>query len=218
MMSIPLNEGRRYSGEIKIKRLCERLGIDMDFSLVFSGIVDSQEKNLYIISSINPSSVLKILKKVDRFKLFINEETTAYNLEAVVKDISVGKVIFQIEKSAVIKEKRRFHRFYFCCKDLGNFILQKDNKIICDDACVYELSRSGLGIINLHLNSVKVGDRIKVKNNKEQLEVDVEILHVRKRNGYEVLGGKVIKTNLNLINYIIKQYIKVSKKIIDETG
>ncbi len=217
-MNIPLDDGKRYSGEIKIKRLCEIYGDYMDFSLVFSGIVNISKENQLILHSINPLPVLKLFKKMDKFKLFLNSENTAYNLEAYVKDILEDKIVFKVGEPAIIKEKRRFHRFYFCCRDLGKFILEKDNIIMSEDACVFELSRSGLGIINPLNGSLNIGDRVKVKNQEEKLEVELEILHIEKNGKTEVLGGKIIKTNLNLINYIIRKYIKVSEKIIYKTG
>ncbi|WP_456464470.1 hypothetical protein [Persephonella sp.] len=217
-MNLPLSDGKRYSGEIKIKRFCEKYGIDMDFSLVFSGIVNISDENVFILHSINPSPILKFFKKENRFTLFLNSDTTAYNLKALVKDISERKLIFQAEEPTPIEEKRRFHRFYFCCKDLGSFIIEKDDRIMCEGACVFELSRSGLGVINSCIGSLKVGDRITVKNTDEDFKVEIEILHLGKREGYEFLGGKITKTNLNLINYIIRKYIKVSEKIINEAG
>ena len=217
-MNIPLDDGKRYTGEIKIKRFCERYGIDMDFSLIFSGVVSISREYGFALHSINPSPVLKIFKKMDSFTLFVNSDTTAYNLKAVVRDLSEGKLIFQIEEPTVEREKRRFHRFYFCCKDLGNFFLEKDNSFICDNVCIFELSRSGLGILNPCIGSLKVGDRVAVKNENQNFEVELEILHVSNKEGYEFLGGKIVKTKLNLINYIIRKYIKVSEKIINETG
>ncbi|WP_293448179.1 hypothetical protein [Persephonella sp.] len=217
-MAVSLESGRRYSGEIKIKRFCHKFGIDMDFSLVFSGVVDNAGVDQFLLHSINPSQMIKIFKDNSSFYLFINKNTTAYNLQAVVKEVSEGKVLFQVEEQSVSEEKRRFHRFYFCCKDLGDFIIQKEGKTVCDNVCIFELSRSGLGLINPCVGLLKVGDTVVIKNEEQNFEVEFEVHRISKKKGYEFMGGKVKKANINLINYIIRKYIKVSEEIINKTG
>ncbi len=217
-MKLPLENGRRYSGEIKIKRFCHKFGIDMDFSLVFSGVVSAVGEDHFLLHSVNPSQMIKIFKDHSSFFLFINKNTTAYNLQAVVKEVSEGKVLFQVEEHSVSKEKRRFHRFYFCCRDLGDFIIQKEGKTVCDNVCIFELSRSGLGVINPCVGLLKVGDTVIIKNEEQKFEVELEIHRINKKKGYEFIGGKIKKANLNLINYIIRKYIKVSEEIISSTG
>ncbi|WP_457626189.1 hypothetical protein [Persephonella sp.] len=215
-MDIPA--GHRYSGEISIERYCHKFGIDLVFNLIFSGAVESINNNLYRIHSINPYQITRVFKKKKEFILFLTKDHTVYNVRCTVKDAENSSITFYAEKSSVDEEKRKFHRFYFCCKDLGDFGIYKNGNELCENACVYELSRSGMGILNPCLDSVKKGEIITVKSKEEDLEVDMEVVHVENKGRYDFLGGKLKSSNQNLINYIIKKYIKVSEEIINELG
>ncbi|SNZ08142.1 hypothetical protein SAMN06265182_1180 [Persephonella hydrogeniphila] len=215
-MDIPA--GVRYSGEIEIERYCHKFGLDMVFNLVFSGTVESVDKDLFRMHSINPYQVTRIFKKKKEFTLFLTQNHTVYNVKCTVKKTEEDGIIFYPEKSSIDEEKRRFHRFYFCCKDLGDFSIQKNNSVLCENACVYELSRSGMGILNPCIDSVKKGDLITVKSEDDSLEATVEVIHAENRGRYDFIGGRVKNSNQNLINYIIKKYIKVSEEIINELG
>ncbi|WP_456383968.1 hypothetical protein [Persephonella sp.] len=211
-------EGRRYTGQITVKRFCDKFGINMDFDIIFSGNVSPVDTDRIEITRINPYQIKGILEKEKKFQLYITRENQTYVASASVESVSDRSIIAKIEKSGIYRDKRRFHRFHFCCRDLGDFVLEKNGKILCDTACVYELSRSGLGIINPCMDSIGEGDVITVINPSDGLSIELKILHIKNEGRFQVLGGEIISSNLNLINYVIKKYIKVSEELILKTG
>ncbi|WP_457642970.1 hypothetical protein [Persephonella sp.] len=209
-----LQVGRRYSGQITVERYCDRFGIDMEFDIVFSAHLKDAQDSKILLTEINPYQIQKILEKRKRFQLFANRDNQGYVINASVEKVDGDAVYAVVEKSNIYRDKRRFHRFHFCCRDLGLFEIIKNGSSVCTTACIFELSRSGTGIISPCIDSVSQGDIITVKGKDDRLQIKLKVLHIKNAGRYQILGGEIKEANINLINYIIKKYIKVSEEII----
>ncbi|NPA12843.1 MAG: hypothetical protein GXO45_02525 [Aquificae bacterium] len=208
--------GRRYSGEITLGRYCDKLGIDMDFDLVFSGFVEEAGEGNIQITKVNPYKIHTVFKEGLEFKLFIPQEKDNYIAHCNVLKVDKDKIVATVGKPYMIKDKRRFHRFSFCCKDLGSFSLYKNGRLVCEDVCINEIGRAGVRILNPCVGAVNKGDTVQVVN--QDIEITCKILHSQNNSGVQILGAEITETNTNLINYIINKYIKVAEEIIYKLG
>ncbi|WP_029521978.1 hypothetical protein [Persephonella sp. KM09-Lau-8] len=209
---------KRVSGEIFVKRFCEKFGIDMNFSLVFSANVEITGTNIIKLTNINPYHLYRIFPQVKELFMFVKYNSTPYVITVRIKKVDTDHILAEIKNEEIYKDKRRFHRFYFCCKDIGDFSIEKNGKIITKSACIQELSRGGAGILNPEINTVKEGDIIRLENFEDELSLEVKILYRKPKGKFDILGGEIINSNKNLINYVIKKYIKVSKDLIEKAG
>ena len=209
-----IESGKRYSGDITIERFCEKFGINMNFDLIFSGFIEALSDSEIKVSSINPQQVKKIFSEKKDFSLYISNKKETFVAKGFIIEFEKDYLIAKIEKTNLYLDKRRFHRFHFCCKDLGDFIIEKNNNIISESACIYEISRTGLGVLNPVIDSILAGDIIELSNNVDNIVFKMKVLHVKKAGKYDILGGEIIESNKNLINYIITKYIKVSEELI----
>ena len=209
---------KRVSGEIFIKRFCDKFGTDMNFSLVFSANVEVTGTDTIKLTNINPYHLYKIFPQVEEVFIFVKYNSTPYVINAKIKKIDKDRIYAEIRNEEIHKDKRRFHRFHFCCRDLGEFSIEKGGNIITKSACIQELSRGGVGILNPEIDSVKEGDTIRLENFEDELSLEVKILYRKPKGKFDILGGEIINSNKNLINYVIKKYIKVSKDLIEKAG
>ncbi|MBK3332490.1 PilZ domain-containing protein [Persephonella atlantica] len=208
---------KRFTGFIKIKRECTDRPLTTEFDMIFSFQMESTEKDTAKIVSINPYQIKKLLKKGSRLSILFPERDSLYVKDAVVVNEGEDHITVQFIQSGSTEEKRRFYRFHFCCEDLGHFNVKKENRLLTDTGCIYEISESGMGIYLIFVgDNIKKGDILEVESQQENLLFKIEVVHIESKDMYNVVGGRVIDSNVNLINYIIRKYIKVSEKIIFE--
>ncbi|WP_457644275.1 hypothetical protein [Persephonella sp.] len=209
-------EGKRYLGEFELKRKCEKRNMKIEFKVPFSFELEAEEDQTIIIKNLNPYQINKVLPHVKEIMIYLKEGTSVYVMKAYIIESQEDRYILKLDKDSTYREKRKFHRFSFCCEDLDRYRIKKDEEIFTEDACIIEVSRSGLKIMTkLHGNLEKC-DTCTVESTTKDVKFDINIVEVKEERGYYIIRAMIIDSNINLISLVMDGYIKVAEKLILE--
>jgi len=198
--------GKRKSGILYYESRCKG-GRKVKTPLFFSFRLKEEEEEL-LAFSFSPPDIIKLLKGRE-FLLMEDEFGSRLKKARAVKikeDSCTVKLL-----SETIEEKRIYDRFSFCPEKLGEFNVKKDNE---DVAKVTLLDLSLLGVkfsLKGHVK-VKPGDYL-VMNQGTRI-FNLRVLRVSREKGELIVGAKILKSNFNLIGFIIDKYVKVVKELI----
>ncbi len=206
--------GKRYLGEFEIKRSCEKRNIRVQFKALFSFEAEKEENDTVLIKNLNPYQINEILPFVKEMKIYLKKDGSIFVIKGYIKENSDGIYTVSLDRKSIYREKRRFHRFSFCCEDLGKYRIKKDENPITEDACIIEVSRSGLKILTKLHSNLEKNDRCIVESLEENVKFDINVVDIKEEYGYHIIRAKIIKTNINLINFVINGYVRTAEKII----
>ncbi len=205
---------KRYTSVFPLETICKKLGVKITFDYVFSGVYEEIAPQTLILTEINPYRTLKILQPGRELYIYINYKEKNYIAKGVVKKIEDHRVILEFNKNNIDNDKRQFYRFHFCCEDLGEFVLLRNSTVITNEVCIYEISKTGVGLYIPAGVSLEVGDTYYLFNKESNIKLDIEVVHFKNIGKFNVVGNKILETNVNLLKYILQEYIKVSEKIV----
>ncbi|WP_457641143.1 PilZ domain-containing protein [Persephonella sp.] len=211
---IEIIKGKRYLGELEKKRVCEKPYKKINFKMLFSFEVQDIMDDKIKICKINPYQLNSIMHFLKNFKIYINECDIVYIVNASIIEGKDDIYLVHLDKKSRYVEKRKFHRFNFCCEDLGKFKIIKNNQVISGDACIVEISRTGLKILTRLHRTLHKKDILTVESISGNTKFEIEVVNVTEEDRYHILRVKIIETNINLVNYIIDGYVRTAEKLI----
>jgi len=209
-------EGKRYLGEFEIVRKCEKRRIKIDFKSLFSFEVERIENDTITVKNLNPYQINRILPYIKEIKIYIKKVSSVFVIKGSIVDSKDDSYVIKLDGESLYKEKRRFHRFSFCCEDLGKYLIKKDGKHITEDACIIEISRLGLKILTKLHSTLKRCEICTVESLEEDVKFDINVVDIKEEYGYHIIRAEITKTNIYLINFVMNGYIKVAEKLILE--
>ncbi|WP_456401258.1 hypothetical protein [Persephonella sp.] len=205
---------KRYLGEIELYRQCDKGGGEQEFRIPFSFEVEDIRDGEIRIKDINPYQINKILPYIKKFKLFFRDKGSVYVVTGNVEKVENDRYYVSLDSGSLYKEKRKFHRFSFCCEDLERFRIRKDDRIFSENACIMEISRTGMKIFTKLHGNLSDCEVCSVESVETDNKFDIRVVEViEDKNGY-VVRAEILDTNINLISYVINGYIKIAEKIL----
>ncbi len=205
---------KRHISVLPIEIQCKRLNTQMTFDYIFSGIYEETSPDILTLQEINPYRTLSILAPGKEIQVYIRFGDSSYITKGKVKEIKGDKVILEVNQNNISDDKRQFYRFHFCCEDLGVFSLVENSTVISKEICIYELSKTGIGLYVPTDVSLKVGSTYNLVEKKKNINFTIQVIHVKNAGRFNIVGNKIKKSNINLLKYILQEYIKVSEKLI----
>lgn len=202
----------RSDGILIEKVKCSKFGRVLELPILFSfksrKISDSElEATEFLppgIEKLLAGKEILILERLNGGKFNI--------VKAFAREVIDGSCIFVLE-GETSRDRRLFERFSFCPEDVGEFILQDGDKKF-REAYIIDISLKG---VKLFVKGVKEGSIDKEKSillAQDGKIITVKILWEKEAGDGLLLGGEIVKTNFNLMKFVMDNYVSHVKKAL----
>ncbi len=202
----------RYDGILFEKIRCSKFKDTLELPILFSFKTRKVSEKEMIAYSFLPPEIEKLLEGRE-FLILEPFNGGRFNIvKAYAQELKDGECKIVIEEDSS-KDRRLFERFSFCPEEVGEFKLQRKDRVI-RQVYIFDMSLKGIKLFlkGQRKGVVKRGEFLTLIQEKKV--ITVKVLWDEERRDGLLAGCEVVKTNFNIMKFIMDHYVSHVKELL----
>ncbi len=206
----------RYDGIIFERVKCSKFKNFLELPLLFSFKVRKISESELEAYSFLPPGVENLLSEREFFILEPFNGGRFNIVKAYAKEVKNGKCLIVVDDEAV-RDRRLFERFSFCPEEVGEFTLQSGSTTL-KHVFILDMSLKGVKLLlrGQKRGVVKEGEFLTLIQDRKVMTVKV-LWEEESKEGL-LVGCQIVKTNFNVMKFIMHYYVNHVKRLLSQTA